>query len=217
MLAGCLDWARTLATGFAARLWPRPEYSRRARRSTFVSRCVLGICRCFLFILLWCVCAGIRIEVALALWVSYLVIAIALTRLVAEGGVLLAQHQWMPLGAMSQLFGASFLPSSSLVPASFVQTAMVHDLRGFLLPSFVQSFKLARDKKIPLRPLLGLIAVVTIIAFIVGIWMRVRLGYDVGGLQMNPWAAIAGPKWPPRVVTGHSQCARRREFLAKFF
>jgi hypothetical protein len=175
-----------------------------------------GFCICFVFILLWCLCAGIRLEVALGLWISYLVIAVALTRLVAEGGVLLAQHQWMPLGAMSQLFGANFLPTSSLVPASFVQTAMVHDLRGFLLPSFVQSFKLARDEKIPLRPLLGLIAVVTVIAFAVGIWMRVRLGYEVGGLQMNPWAAIAGPKWPPRVVTAIESAPVAASFWESF-
>ena len=160
-----------------------------------------GFIACFLVLLGWSMAAGVRLDVALALWISYLVIAIALTRLVAEGGVLLAQHQWMPLGAMSQLFGASFLPASSLVPASFIQTAVVHDLRGFLLPSFIHSFKLARDRKIPLRPLLGLITLVTVVAFAIGIWMRVRLGYEAGGLQLNAWSAVAGPKWPPRVVT----------------
>lgn len=175
-----------------------------------------GFVACFVFILLWSVSSGVSIEVALALWISYLVIAIALTRLVAEGGVLLAQHQWMPLGAMSQLFGAGFLPTSSLVPASFIQTAMVHDLRGFLLPSFVQSFKLARDRDIPLRPLLGLISVVTIIAFLVGIWMRVRLGYDAGGLQLNAWSAVAGPKWPSRVVTAIQSAPQAASFIESF-
>lgn len=173
-----------------------------------------GFVACFAFILLWSVASGVSIQVALALWISYLVIVLALTRLVAEGGVILAQHQWMPLGAMSQLFGASFLPASSLVPAGFIQTAMVHDLRGFLLPSFVQSFKLARDREIPLRPLLGLIGAVTITAFIVGIWMRVRLGYDAGGLQLNEWSAVAGPKWPPRLVKGIQNAPQAASFMA---
>src|SRR5690606_3292071 len=113
-----------------------------------------------------------------------------------------------------------FLPTSSLVPASFVQTVMVHDLRAFLLPSFVQSFKLARDRKIPLRPLLALIAVVTIIAFLVGIWVRVRLGYSAGGLQLNAWSAVAGPKWPPRVVKaiqGAPEAASFIESLLNWF
>jgi len=172
-----------------------------------------GFVACFGFILLWSVLSGVGLGVALALWISYLVIAIALTRLVAEGGALLVQHQWMPLGAMSQLFGASFLPASSLVPASFIQTAMIHDLRGFLLPSFVQSFKLARDRNIPLRPLLGLISLVVVIAFGVGIWMRVRLGYDAGGLQLNAWSAVAGPKWPSRVVTAIQKAPEAASFM----
>jgi len=175
-----------------------------------------GFVGCFGFILLWSVLSGVGIEVALALWISYLVIVIALTRLVAEGGVILAQHQWMPLGAMSQLFGAGFLPASSLVPAGFIQTVMVHDLRGFLLPSFVQSFKLARDRGIPMRPLLGLISLVTMIAFLTGIWMRVRLGYDAGGLQLNAWSAVGGPKWPPRVVTAIQNAPQSASFIESF-
>jgi len=102
------------------------------------------------------------------------------------------------------------------VPAGFIQTAMIHDLRGFLLPSFVQSFKLARDRNIPLRPLLGLISVVTIIAFLTGIWMRVRLGYDAGGLQLNAWSAVAGPKWPPRVVTAIQNAPQSGTFIESF-
>jgi hypothetical protein len=137
------------------------------------------------------------------LWASYLIIAIALTRVVVEGGLLFVQHGWMPLGTMSQLIGSgpgAWLAPASIVPASFVQTAMMHDLRGFLLPSFVQSFKLAHDRGIKPRPLLALITAVTLITLVMGIVMRVRLGYENGGLQLNPWSAVAGPKWPPRLT-----------------
>jgi hypothetical protein len=150
----------------------------------------------------WSVAAGMRADVAIGLWISYLVIALALTRLVVEGGVLFVQHQWMPLGVMAQLFGSgpnAWLQPQSIVPASFVQTAMIHDLRGFLLPSFVQSFKLARDEKIPLRPLLPLVMSATVVALGVSLWMRVRLGYEIGGTSLNAWTAVAGPKWPPRI------------------
>jgi hypothetical protein len=152
----------------------------------------------------WSIAAGVRWDVALVLWISYLVIALALTRLVVEGGVLFVQHQWMPLGVMAQLFGSgqnAWLGPQSIVPASFIQTAMVHDLRGFLLPGFVQSFKLARDEKIPLRPLLPLIMSVIIVALGVSLWMRVRLGYEVGGTSLNAWSAVGGAKWPPRITT----------------
>jgi hypothetical protein len=60
------------------------------------------------------------------------------------------------------------------------------DMRGFLLPSFVQSFKLAKDRGIAARPLLGLIAACTVVAMAIGWWSIIRLGYsDVGGLQLE--------------------------------
>jgi len=162
-----------------------------------------GFAIAFGYMVAWSVAAGIRIDAALAMLICYLVIAIALTRLVVEAGLLLVQHQWMPLGAMAQLFtsgAGTWLSTSSMVPATFVQTALVHDLRGFLLPSFVQSFKLAHDRGIKMRPLLALIAAVILITLTMGIWMRVRLGYENGGLTLNPWSALAGPKWPPRLA-----------------
>jgi hypothetical protein len=151
----------------------------------------------------WSVAAGVRLDVALALWISYLVISLVLTRLVVEGGAILVQHQWMPLGVMAQLFGSGahgWLQPQSIVPASFIQTAMIHDLRGFLLPSFVQSFKLAREEKIPLRPLLPLVMATIVVSLGISLWMRVRLGYEVGGTSLNAWSAVGGPKWPPRIA-----------------
>ena len=62
------------------------------------------------------------------------------------------------------------------------------------MPSFVQSFKLAHDEKIPLRRLLVLIFAVTFISLVMGLWMRVRLGYESAGLTMNEWAARNGAK-----------------------
>jgi hypothetical protein len=128
----------------------------------------------------------------------------------------MVQHQWMPLGVMAQLFGSgpqAWLQPQSIVPASFIQTAMIHDLRGFLLPSFVQSFKLARDEKIPLRPLLPLVMAVIVIALSISLWMRVRLGYEVGGTSLNAWSAVGGPKWPPRIANAIMDNAPDRSVL----
>ena len=56
---------------------------------------------------------------------------------------------------------------------------MMVDMRAFLMPSFVQSFKLAYDQGIKPRRLLGLITAVTIISFVMSLWMSVKLGYEV--------------------------------------
>jgi len=61
------------------------------------------------------------------------------------------------------------------------------DMRGFLLPSFVQGFKLAHDRKISMKPLMALIVAVTLISLGVSWWSIIRLGYERGGLTLQPW------------------------------
>jgi hypothetical protein len=149
------------------------------------------------FILLWTVAAGVSLPLALLLWGSYLVISLGLTRIAIEGGLVYVHTGWVPLGPLSLLFGGGpgkLIDPAGAVPASFISSSLMFEMRAFLLPSFVQSFKLARDQKIALKPLLALIAVVTVIAFSISVYMMVVLGYRTGGLQLqawvtSPWAA----------------------------
>jgi hypothetical protein len=145
------------------------------------------------FLIAWTVAAGVRLDVALVFWLIYLMVAVVMTRVVVECGLLLVQTGWAPLGPLANLFGAgpgSWLGPASGVPLAFVGGALLTDPRGFLLPSFVQSFKLAHDRRIALRPLLGLIAAVTVVSMIVGWWSILRLGYTGGGgLTLDNWWA----------------------------
>lgn len=148
-----------------------------------------GFVVCLGVLLAWTTAAGVRLDIALALWLTYLMIALILTRVVAEGGLLFVQSGWAPLGPIAYLTGAgsgSWLSPASAVPATFIQGGLMTDMRGFLLPSFVQSFKLAKDRGIAARPLLGLIAACVVTAMGIGWWNILRLGYaDVGGLQLE--------------------------------
>ena len=146
------------------------------------------------YILGFSIVAGVRWDVALALWVSYLVLAIALTRVAVEGGMLFLLHDIMPLGALSRLLSwsspwLSVANSSGVVPASFIQAGLVYHMRGFAMPSFVQGFKLAYDNRISAKPLLALIAAVMAISTAMSFWMVIHLGYDHGGLGLtSSWA-----------------------------
>lgn len=158
-----------------------------------------GFLLSFIFVVGWSTLAGMRADVAFMLWLAYLIIAIALTRVVAEGGLLFVQQGWAPLGAASQIVNSgpgTWLTPSTIVPGTFLQASLMTDLRAFLMPSFVQSFKLAHDRKIAAKPLLALITVTTIITLAMSLWMNVRLGYTDGGLQLNGWFAIDGAKQP---------------------
>ena len=158
-----------------------------------------GFVLSFLFIIGWSYASGMSLAVALVLWLSYLVISICLTRVIVEGGLLFVQQGWVPLGVVAQVTNSgpgTWLEPSSLVPASFIQGSMINDMRAFLMPSFLQSFKLAHERGLKRKPLLGLIAAVILITFVMGIWMNIRLGYDSGGLQLNSWFQDGGAKKP---------------------
>lgn len=127
---------------------------------------------------------------ALLLWAFYLAVGLALTRVVAEAGLLFVQTGWMPIGPLSFLVGAGpgqVIDVASATPASFISAGLMLDMRGFLLPSFVQGFKLAHDRKISPRPLMALIAAVTLISVAVSWWTIIRMGYTRGGLTLQPW------------------------------
>jgi hypothetical protein len=157
------------------------------------------------FILLWTMAAGVKWQVALMMWGFYLVIALALTRLVAEGGLLFVQTGWMPIGPMAFLMGAGpgkLLDTASAAPASMISSSLMLDVRGFLLPSFVQSLKLAKDRNLAIKPLFALIAVTTVISFGLSLWTVLRLGYDTGGLQLAVWWARAAGSQPAVTTAG---------------
>jgi hypothetical protein len=154
-----------------------------------------GFVLCFVLIVVWSIAAGLNPRLALLLWTLYLVIIIAMTRIIAEAGILFVQQGWSPLSTIGQITGAgeghALLSHTSLPPAAMLQGSLMIDLRGFIMPSFMQGFKLAHDRKIALRPLLVLIMLCTVISAALGSYMNIRMGYQHGGLSLDPW--YAGP------------------------
>lgn len=162
-----------------------------------------------IFIFLWSISAGISWHVALWMWTAYLVMAVGLTRLVSEGGILFASQGWTALGPAAQILGSglgTWLAPSSLVPAAFVQASIGTDNRSLLLPGFIHSFKLARDYGIKPRLLWPLIISCILISLTMTMTMRVRLGYLYGGLQLqNKWVTTGGAQLPMNTIVPLSQ------------
>jgi hypothetical protein len=171
----------------------------------------------FALVVAWSMAAGMSLHLALVMWGLYLVIAIALTRIVAEGGLLFVQQGWTPMGALGQMFDAGgnhwLLPAKSIVPTSVIQASMMTDLRAFIMPSFLQGFKLAHDRGIRPKPLVALIFAVSFITLAMSLWMNVRLGYENGGLQLDPWAAVAGTRVAPQNAADLMKGARDQSWL----
>ncbi len=153
------------------------------------------------------IAAGVRFDIALALWVGYLVFAIGLTRVAVEGGLLFLLHMAYPLGALARLFNSGpslwLTPDSGVMPASVFQSGFIYHMRAFLMPSFMQSFKLAYDQKINGRRLGMLLAAVIVVTLVVSWPNVVRLGYENGALSMgHKWFVQQGSLSSMKFATG---------------
>ncbi len=155
----------------------------------------------FALMVLMCCVSGVRLDVAIGLWVMYLVFAIGLTRVAVEGGMLALQHHSLPLGIIAKLINTG--PSvwltyeSGVVPASLFQSGFTYHMRCFIMPAYLYGLKLAHDRKIAMRKLCALVAVVILISTVVSWLTVVKLGYDNGALQFgHKWWATSGPRSP---------------------
>ncbi|HEX8551561.1 MAG TPA: DUF6785 family protein [Abditibacteriaceae bacterium] len=167
-----------------------------------------GFIAALTFIIGWTVASGVSIPVAVLMWAFYLAVCLALTRLVAEAGLLFVQTGWMPLGPLAFLFGAGpgrLVDAVSGPPASMISSSLMLDMRGFLLPSFLHGFKLAHDRRIPARPLLVLITACILVSFTIGVVTVLNLGHSVGGLQLAKWWATAAGSQPALHAVGFAK------------
>ncbi len=164
-----------------------------------------GFTGAFAFIMGWMYLAGVRLDIALALWGVYLIYAIGLSRIAVEGGMLSLLNDSAPLGIVGRLLfstpGNWLSSANGVVPAAFAQGSFAVHMRGFAMPSFLHAFKLAHDRRISPKPLLLLLAVVIAISFSMSLWMAVKIGYDNGGLTLtHKWWATTGSLWPANFV-----------------
>ena len=159
-----------------------------------------GFVTCFAILTGFAVLAGVRLDIALTLWICYLAFAIALTRVAVEGGLLMLLHDSAPIGALARLLpggGSGWLSlQNGLMPAALIQDGFIIHMRGFITPSFLHAFKLAHDQKIAPRRLGGLLTGVILISVVVSWITCVHLGYDNGGLTLanTGWSKVLSNK-----------------------
>jgi hypothetical protein len=71
----------------ASALWPRRAREGESEEAISYPAAFWGFVGCFAFMVAWSSAAGVRIDIAIVLWICYLVMAIALTRVIVEGGL----------------------------------------------------------------------------------------------------------------------------------
>lgn len=145
----------------------------------------------------------------LALWIVPIYLAVmyliflAITRIVAEGGIAAARAPLIPSDFVHSTFGNETLGASSLTALGFT-FVWAADVRTFVLASVANGLKLAEDHLAQRkRALFWAIALAIVVSIASSIWAVMYMSYSYGGINLNGWffGPAGGPAYPFNFVT----------------
>ncbi len=142
-----------------------------------------GLLFCLLMATAWCAIAGASLFWSLVSWLILMVMAIALTRFVSEGGLLFIQA-FRPSDLLFALLGSRLFSQRHITVMAFVEKIFMFDLRTFLMPFFMDSYRIASVAKLPLSPLFRLIGTSVLASLVASSWSFLRLVYRKGANSM---------------------------------
>jgi hypothetical protein len=145
---------------------------------------------------LWCAAAGIGPLLAVVSLILFGMVALVLTRCVSEGGLLFVQAPFRPLDIIGLFAGTGFISAPAMTGMAFIQRIFMLDLRTFLLPSLLDSYKLAGWAKLDLRRLMLPIALAIAAAVLSSYVALLVIPYRYSGVSLEPWFFLWSPQQP---------------------
>jgi hypothetical protein len=133
---------------------------------------------------LWLHAAGMTPQFIALFLVFFISICLALTRIVAEAGMLMIQLSFAPTDYLLLFGGTTALGPRNLTVLTFVDTALTFDLREFLMPSLLNGFRISELSRIPTRKITPVMAVSLLIVLAVAIPAFLLTFYLPGAMQM---------------------------------
>ncbi|MBC7289176.1 MAG: hypothetical protein H5T86_14290, partial [Armatimonadetes bacterium] len=147
-------------------------------------------------IAIWCSAAGMRAWVAVLSFLLLMVIAIVLARLISEAGLLFVQAPFRPTDIYANTVGTAWLTPQELTIHAFVQRVFMLDLRTFVMPSFMDSYKIAAEAGISPRRLVPMFAGAIIVSIIFSYLSMVWTAYRYGAVTLMAWFCRVSPQQP---------------------
>ncbi|MFA6112290.1 MAG: DUF6785 family protein, partial [Candidatus Latescibacterota bacterium] len=165
---------------------------------------VFGWVAANLFVAAWLVLAG------MAWWVLPLYLAamyllfLAVTRVVAEGGIAAARAPLIASDFVSSGIGSAALGPHTLTALGFTYV-WAADIRTFVMASCANGLKLA-EEQLPIRrrSLFWAILLAILLSLGASIWTVLYLSYAYGGINLNGWffGPEGGPAYPFNFISG---------------
>ena len=148
----------------------------------------------------WCSVAGMSAVLATVSFLLFSIAALVLTRCVSEGGLLFVQAPFRPTDMIAVTVGSGVMSPQSMTILTFIQRIFMLDLRTFLLPSLLDSYKLGEWARLDLRRLVGPLMLAVPIAALSSYVAVLHIAYRYSGLALEPWFLVHSPQQPWRTL-----------------
>ncbi len=147
---------------------------------------LLGLLAGTYLIGLMCSIAGMSFWLAIGVMLCFYIMAIVLTWMVTDGGFLFLLAIFRPSDYIMVAFGSSRFNAASHTILTFEKTLMF-DLREFMMPHVMNSFKASDPVNLGRRSLLGAMGIAMVVALIVSYYSGLMTWYHKGGQNMGYW------------------------------
>lgn len=156
---------------------------------------VLGLFGSLLLLAGWCGAAGMSFGWALAVLVCLvLFLILVLTRCVSAAGLLMVQGLFRPTDLFALFTSRANLGTSNLTILAFLDSIFIRDLRGSLLPTFLDVFKIGEQVKLQGRFLVGALGAAIVVTTLASYYAALTLIYRQGGLTLSGWFLMSNPQ-----------------------
>ncbi|MDH7569602.1 MAG: hypothetical protein QHJ73_08460, partial [Armatimonadota bacterium] len=150
---------------------------------------VVGLGLSFVFILGWCVAAGMSLWLAAVQFGIFLFVqAVIMARSTSEGGVLMTEGTFTPIDLISSGMARHTLGPANLTTMAFLDAMFTRDLRGLLLTGFLDGQRVADGVGMARRRLLLIFGITVIAAMLMAGALQLWLPYDKGAINLYSYA-----------------------------
>jgi len=146
---------------------------------------VFGLLASIVIAIAWLIAGGMTFGYALGFMAIFIAICLVLTRIIAEAGMLMIHLSFWPVNYLLLFGGTRALGPANLTMLTFVDCALTFDLREFLMPSVLNSFRLAEISGVRTRRLVPVLGVALLVCLLVSIPAFLMTFYHPGAAQIG--------------------------------
>jgi hypothetical protein len=178
---------------------------------------IWGIIIGFAVIGTWCSLAGTAAWLGvLSFFISFMT-AVVLARMVAEGGLLFIQAPFRPTDMYVTLSGSGWMSPRAQTLHAFFQRVFMLDLRTFLMPSIMDSYKIAQVGRLNKKHLIAAIGISAVVAIVASYYSLMTVCYRNGAVTLLGWFCTASPRQPFETLVGNLATPKRASGISVVF